>query len=60
MKTNINENKNVNVNINENRNENISINKIRKTSFCYGVLGGIITSVIASAIWYFIQSIIEK
>ena len=57
MNSNVNENTNVNTNTNENK--NINTNEVKKISFCYGFLGGVVASLIASAIWYFVQRIIE-
>ncbi|GHV36246.1 hypothetical protein FACS1894178_7260 [Bacteroidia bacterium] len=57
---NVNENRNVNTNTNENKNENSNKNEIKKMSFCYGLLGGVVASLIASAIWYAIQKLIEN
>ena len=37
----------------------IDIKRERKKSFWKGFIGGVVTSVVASAIWYFFQKIIE-
>ena len=37
----------------------VDIKHEKKKSFWKGFIGGVITSVVASAIWYFIQRIIE-
>jgi hypothetical protein len=55
----MNANTNTNTNTSTNTNTNINIKDVKKTSFWYGVLGGVVAAIIAKAIWYFIQRIIE-